>query len=155
MLNRSTKGLKPFIIKYVAMLMGICYLINPLQEQIHILLHEITHALESPTQIISHESNLNFEHKSLNHFDPSANDIKHEHGIVDLINLVLDSSSEKNNPKESLLKEVIIDKHITINQFQLQKRFKIDIVSTFRMFKEKSKCGYFEKKIKPPQNLIG
>ena len=153
--NNTVKGLKPFIIKYMAMLMGICYLINPLQEPINVLLHEISHGIESPTHLIAHGSISNFEHKSFDHYDASSYDLQHDHAIVDLINTIFETSDEKNNSDKSLLKKVKIDKHITTNQFQLQKHFKINIVSTFQMLQEKSRCGYFEKMKIPPQHLIG
>lgn len=153
--NTTVKGLKPFLIKYLAMLMGVCYLMNPLQKPISSLVHEISHALESPSQIISHRSISNYEHSSYKHYDAAYSEMRHEHGMVDLIDTIFETSSEKNNREKPFLKDFKIDKHITTNQFQLQEPFEKPIISTFRMLQEKSKCGYFEKLKKPPQDQIG
>ncbi|MFK7811728.1 MAG: hypothetical protein AB8B59_04485 [Maribacter sp.] len=155
MLNKTKKGLEPRIIKYMAMLIGICYLINPLQEQINSVLHEISHGFDSPAHIISHKSDSNFSHKSNTHFDKTSFETSHKHSIVDVIGAIFKALNENNSSEDSLIKKNKIDKHLVTYRLQFQKPLKIKISSNFRIPQKKIMLEYFEKMKRPPQFLLG
>jgi len=148
------KGLKPKIIKYVAMFMGICYLINPLQEQIQTVITKVSNGLDSPTHIIAHNSNSNFGHKSNHHFDDSYFRLSQNNRLVNIISSIFEALNENNTSTDSLVKDISIDKHIVSAQIRIKQRIKIKIVSVFRFPQQKLRCGHFEKMKKPPQHFL-
>ena len=109
--------------------MGICYLVNPLHQQINSVFHNVSHALEIPDYIMSHDSN--YEHESYGHTDYQIGNLNHDHEIVDFIDSVFDASDEDGGSEDSMLTEIKIDKHITTYQFQFQNNFNIAIFQNF------------------------
>lgn len=147
------KGLKPLFIKRLAMLIGICYLLNPLQKQISFVFHEISHAFEMPDYIMSHNSNSSYEHKVSEHLDSRIGDVNHDHEIVDFIDSAFAASNNHDGSEDSLLNEVKIDKHITSYQFQLQKHIDINISLKIWSPSEDSELVYLRQLEEPPQYL--
>lgn len=149
MKNGLAKGLKPLLIKRLALLMGICYLVNPLHQQINSVFHNVSHALEIPDYIMSHDSN--YEHESYGHTDYQIGNLNHDHEIVDFIDSVFDASDEDGGSEDSMLTEIKIDKHITTYQFQFQNNFNIAIFQNFWLSQEKLESGYLKRLKEPPQ----
>ncbi len=138
----------------MAMLMGICYLMNPLREPIHKFLHGISHSLEAPTTLISHSTISNSEHKSLDHYDSYQHQMNHDHGLIDFITTIFEASNENHNSDESLLKEIKIDKHITTEQISFKPPLLTKTRQSYHIPLGKVYPDYFQKLIKPPQSQI-
>jgi len=145
-----TKGLKPLLIKRLALLMGICYLMNPLQQQIKTIFHTISHAIEVPNSVMGHNSNS--ENDEIHgHHAHQTDAIQHDHSLIDLIDSVLSASNENKDSEDSILIEIKIDKHITTYQFALFENLALEKLSNFWAPKEKQKRGYFQNEKEPPQ----
>jgi len=145
------KGLKLILIQRLALLIGICYLLNPLNHEIKVLIHGVSHALKAPSYIISHDLNSAHEHGSYSYADYHIDDLNHNHVLVDLIDSVLKAFDENNQSEDSFLMKIKIDKHITTCQYQIQKSFEIEIMQKFWPSQEKSKLGYQKCFKEPPQ----
>lgn len=143
------KGLKPLFIQRLALLVGICYLMNPLQQEIKSAFHTISHALEVPNSVIGHHSN---SENDINHghFEHETADIQHDHSFIDLLDSVFLASNESNDSDDSIL--VKIDKHLTVYQFQLLDNLAIVESSNYWSIKEKLKSGYFKNQKEPPKD---
>ena len=152
MRKRFTKGLRPIFAKRLALLMGICYMMNPLYEPINFALHEISHLIDS----LNHHESLNSQshYKSHNHKDHQLDTLQHEHTLVDIIYSIFETSNENNSNKDSILTEIKIDKHITTYRYQFEKGVAIGITQKFWAPEEKSKAGYFKRLKRPPQNFL-
>lgn len=147
------KGLKPLFIQRLALLIGICYLMNPLQKQIKTIFHTISHAIEMPGSVMSHNSHaINSEIDV--HSDHETVVLKHDHKYIDLIDAVLFASNENNDNEDSILIEIKLDKHITAYQFQLFENLKIAELHHFWMLKAKLKNGYLKKLKEPPKYFL-
>ena len=150
-----TKGLKPLFIKKMALLMSICYLMNPLQQQINTVLHELSHGLELPNYVMTHEidSKDAFEtHVDDSHYD---NAFTHKHTLVDFINTIFQASNDNNNSNDSQHTEITWDKHITSNRLELPPKFELLIAKNFSAPKQLLQEGQFKKLGRPPQNFMG
>lgn len=146
------KGLKPLFIKRLALFMGICYLLNPLQNQISFIFHEVSHALEIPDYIISHGQNSSYEQQVHGHSDSHIEGIDHDHGIIDLIASFLAASNEHDGSEDSMLPKIKFDKHFTTYQFQLQKYIESIATQKNWTFSKNTEVVYLKRLEEPPQN---
>lgn len=135
--------------------MSICYLINPLQVQVYTILHEISHGIELPSYVMTHETNskgIIETHMDHSH-DMEA--IDHEHNLIDFVNTIFQESNESNDSNDSQLTDTKWDKHITSYGLKLPPYFEIRIADNFYMSKQFLQQGQFKRLGRPPQNLIG
>ena len=146
------KGLKPLLIQRIAMFMAICYLLNPLHQQITLVLHEISHSLEIPDYVMSHNTNSHHEYET---HDYSMDEIEHDHNLIDLLASVLEASNDKDDSENSNVVKVKIDKHISKFQIDLQNHFSDKSQHSFSIIQENMKPGYLGKMEKPPQLPLG
>lgn len=153
MLKGFTKGFKPLFIQRLALLIGICYLMNPLQQQIKTIFHTISHAIEVPNSVMGHNSN-SVNDQLHGHYDHQIDEKQHDHSLIDIIDSVLTASNESNDSEESILIESKIDKHITTYQFELFESLTLNQLHNFWALKEKQKSGYFEHLKEPPQFFL-
>ncbi|MEP3209522.1 MAG: hypothetical protein ABJN95_10055 [Maribacter sp.] len=147
------KGLKPLIVQRLALLIGICYLMNPLHQQINSVFHEVSHALETPDYIMSHKS-ATLAHESHSHNDYQIDTLQHEHLLIDFIDSLFAASDENDGSDDSVLTQIKIDKHITTYQYHLQKEFNFRLLQKFWMALEKSETGYLSRLKEPPQYYL-
>lgn len=143
------KGLKPFFIKYMALLMGICYLATPFHKQIASVFHEISHLIEAPENIPGHPGPVaganNHAEEWQSHTLVSGNDHghdddyrvlasddhghgeehhvlasdDHEHGILAVIVSIFDASEEHGTPDDSVPVPTKFDKHLASQKYDL------------------------------------
>ncbi|WP_147321478.1 MULTISPECIES: hypothetical protein [unclassified Arenibacter] len=134
--------------------MGICYLLNPLRQQINVVFHKISHGLELPKFIIPH-STLSADplvHENHQHIDYQD---FHEHEFLDLVNSFFETSPEKNRSNDSFLVTIELDKHL-IGSWDL--KFKNRFYHTENNYsrnRKNTQKGFFSKSLKPPLNGIG
>jgi len=146
------KGLKPKFIKQIALLMSICYLINPLQNQIIEVLHSLSHSLEIPSSIFTHENKsiTAFEsHESHSHDNRVS---EHEHELIDLVDLILDGSSEDKDSEDAPLKEFKVKKHLVAYSLKLPFKFFVNSSKTTFFYHPKLKDGHPQIISLPPQS---
>lgn len=152
-----TQDLKPQFIKQMALLMSICYLLNPLQNQINMVLHEISHGLELPNSVLSHKAHLTettYDNHVIHAHDNSYFEHEHEHPLVDFVNSIFEASNKENNSDNSQLVEVKWDKHITAYKFKLPIHYKIKVSKRFYSFEKQLKTRHSKRLKEPPQNLL-
>ncbi len=150
MQNGFLKGLKPKLIKQMALLMSICYLVSPLEQQITMVLHEVFHGLEMPSSALSHHT---YEHVHLQD-EHENNYVKHEHPFIDLVNSVLDASNENKESDKVPFKKVKLKKHITSDILLLQERSKKIFASEFYMPKMEINTGHPKELDAPPKSSL-
>jgi len=154
MQNGFKKGLKPSIIKYLAILMGTCYLLNPLQQQINTVFHKISHGLEIPNFVIPHSMDSGYHevHRDLQHISEEA---FHEHEFLDLVNSFFEASNEENHSRDSFLFTIKLDKHLIPNWYIKSKIIVVEIDNNYNMTRKNTLKGFFPKSVKPPMNNMG
>ncbi|HEA22786.1 MAG TPA: hypothetical protein ENH87_17975 [Pricia antarctica] len=145
------KGLKPFIIKYMALLMGICYLANPMHEQISSVFHEISHIFQYPENVIAHEEQNYVDHPKHQNGHHHLATSNHQHILIDLIDSVFNGSDEQNSDEETTPVLVKYDKHISSQYTILPKKFPQIISYNVFWIAQKSKKGFSNLPKEPPQ----
>lgn len=133
--------------------MGVCYLANPVHQQISSVFHEISHALESPETVLSHPQQKDHSHDA--HEEGAhrlaAND--HRHKLLDFMNSIFNASDEQNSDDETALILIKCDKHISSQQSILPKLFPL-ITSHYPFgMEQKVKKGFFNLPKEPPQRV--
>ena len=144
------KGLKPIFITQVALLMGICYLINPLQQQIKTVFHSVSHVIETPNYVMSHQSSSDYL-ESHGHYEHPADVRHHDHSLVAFIDAIFEAVKDKEHSEDSWL---TIDKHIRKYQSELHVEFRFEKNQSFWITEKKFKNGYFENPKEPPQYFL-
>ena len=134
MTRQTKKGLKPFFIKYMALLMGICYLVTPFHKQIASVFHEISHLIEMPETIPRHpvpDARINHTDLAHSHAMVTVDDHgqgeehhvlaadDHEHGILALMVSIFDASEEHGTSDDSVPVPTKFDKHLASLEYVL------------------------------------
>ena len=157
MTEHHGKGLKPFVLKYMALFMGICYLTNPLHEQIRTVFHQISHIVESPGTILSHPSDLT-NHKHSIHQDHEHHHVAtdqvqhHEHKFLDLMQSLFGASDGEHPENDTLLPPIKWDKHISSQDFILPQPIVLSTTSRdYGAIEKNVRKGYLALLYEPPQ----
>lgn len=145
------KGLKPFILKYVALVMGICYLANPVHRQISSVFHEISHVLESPETILSHPQQADHHHDTLKNGEHSLATTEHQHVLLDMMDSIFDASDEQHPEDDTALILIKCDKHIGSQHSFLPKIFSGITSQNANAVEQKVKIGYLSLPERPPK----
>jgi len=143
------KRLKIHIVKFLAIVISIVYLLMPIHKEVKSALHSMSHYVQMPDVIMSHNHNENqnykFKESTLAH---------HEHQIIDLLDGIFDSDSNgsEDNQRESTTIEFKINKHITSNKyaFVFQNTDQID-TPVFWITNVFSQKGYLDQLYRPPK----
>lgn len=123
--NNRTIFFKVIYTKYLALLIGVFYLANPLQEQIGTVFHEVSHFFEVPDNVIGHEMPANPVETAHHYHEHIYIDDEHEHEIIDFLTSIFDASDE-DEAEESLLTKIKFDKHISNDGYPEEKIYPTD-----------------------------
>lgn len=114
-------GLKTWVMKYMALLIGLCYLANPCHQVIYTVFHEVSHIISPPDAKVSAtkinqkgKQNLNHEHDYLR---------AHKHNTLNLMAALINPSEALDLENKKLLNTHLIDKHISTNTLLIPKQF--------------------------------
>lgn len=154
MQNGFKKGLKPYIIKYLAILMGIFYLLNPLHQQINTVFHKISHGLDMPNFVVQHQTASANHQMHVNHQHITEKSL-HEHVFLDFMNSFFYTSNEENRSRDLFLPTIKVDKHLAPNWNIKSKIVVIQIGNNYNMTRKNTLDGYSKKSVKPPLNYLG
>ena len=153
MQTRFLKGLKPLLVKRVAMLIGICYLLNPLHNQLNDVLHVISHGIEMPDNIIEHDSPVLSDHHLHDQREHVSSIENHEHPLMKTVDLIFGTSSDHDGSKENIPGQVKIDKHLTCSSYPRISFFFRQVEHVFLNPFKKIKEGHLKIKENPPRNF--
>ena len=138
MLKKKRYKIKHTLLKAMAVLITLCYIVEPAQKELRYVFHFISHNLQAPSYVLQHETDINY--KDLAKSQNSLTD--HEHEILDFIDKILDSSSKNDDHQGTSNTENFTVKKIIVH-------YEYDIV--MNNFKNDSKVDNF-KTIKFPKN---
>lgn len=108
MLKKSRHKIKLTLLKAMAVVITMCYVIEPVQDQLKYILHYISHNLEAPSYILQHDNNIT--NKENYNFQSSITN--HEHKILDFIDKLISSTKDKDKHQGQSVKEYFSSKKI-------------------------------------------
>lgn len=146
------KGFEPWLFRFISAFIGICYLINPIQEQVHYAIHEMSHLIEMPNTLISQEY-LNSKGEIHQTHEHSLSKASHEHEIIDFIKNTFETEGE-NEQSDFPKSEIKYDKHLATNLYNVKISKKTNSKKLFWDSNTKSHHGYTLKPIEPPQVFL-
>ncbi|WP_149277111.1 hypothetical protein [Pareuzebyella sediminis] len=149
------KGLKPLLIQSLALVIGICYLANPLHHQISTVFHEASHLFTMPNSVMSHsDSKASLATHSAREHDYAQE--AHRHSIVDILDSIFEAADHSDDSSENaLIFEIKFDKHLSKNQFTFQQKiYTKHRTKSIVQRVEKINMGHCEVLIEPPQNKV-
>ncbi|MEG3658595.1 hypothetical protein V5097_14385 [Arenibacter palladensis] len=146
------KGFKPALIKHIAIIMGICYLMNPIRQQLISLLYNVAHELEQPNYVLLHPTPSAIPQVHATHLHVAIERF-HEHAFLDFVSTFFSTFNEEDHARDSHFDSIPLDKHL-IYKGNLIAKFPIDEtdqnIDRGRNYPTK---GYTLKSLKPPLNL--
>lgn len=146
------KDFRPILIKGMAVLMGVCYLVAPLHQQIGTVLHSVSHFFEMPGHVMSHDSFLAHdsfkEHPHIAH-EKRAND--HDHGVLDFLDSIFEASNDEDDSQDGLTPQIKIDKHFVVTKHLVEKPFVLNRSNLFNEIVCKYSDGYSSELYNPPR----
>lgn len=138
------KKLKTHIIKLTAVAISVLYVFMPLHKEVKYVLHSLSHALEMPDNLMSHNQNENLDYKL-----KTTTNRYHEHNILDLLDGLSEPVNNTKNPNVPNPVDIKIDKHFHSSKYKVQKLQATKPSTAIDSYKEKSQ-DIFCIKIKIP-----
>ncbi|MGJ8736184.1 hypothetical protein [Zobellia laminariae] len=148
--EHSGTSTRPELIKYLALVIALCYVLNPLHHQISTVFHEFSHALEMPDTVIGHDSFSNNEniHHAHEHVTEADN---HEHKLIKIIDSIFDASNTNESSEDMLLADFKFGKHITTDYWLYNHIFHVSLLQNFKSVENSLKLGHSTILEKPPR----
>lgn len=148
--TNQQQGFKPLIIKYIAVIVSVLYVLSPLNKELSGVMYQLVHIFEAPQIIIFHHKELNNKN-GVDLSNVEFDDI-HSHQLVDFVSSLFENSDESD--KSPIVKTLKIDKHLTYVSYELINfNFKETKKNVF-FFKGSRLLKGFQKKIKAPPQII-
>ena len=140
------KRCKIHIVKFIAIVISIIYVLMPIHKELKSALHSISHFLQMPDHLISHNQNenLNYEVKV-----PTI--LYHEHKILNLLDAFTDANTSANESNKPNLVDSIIDKHFYSSKYSLPKLIETERLSVIDSYKENLNYLFYIKIKEPPK----
>ncbi len=108
--STSQKGLKPLLLKVIAIAMSLCYVLGPSHRELNKVLHVFVHQLEMPETVLSHANDYSSNH--VDHGDFNRDNNSHKHGILDALTKIIEASTNDHDSNHSKTITLKIDKHL-------------------------------------------
>lgn len=148
-------GMKPQLIKRISVFVGICYLIGLLQHQVVDMLHTISHGLEMPSSILSHDNETNTMFNTHDNHDHDDRANEHGHEFINFVDLVLDSSNQNHDSEDVPLPTLKVNKHLVVFDYELPLRLKKETANKYYWPNTILQNGYSKKLDDPPIPFVG
>lgn len=142
--------LKNWLVKRVAIIIVVCYLISPIQNQVYQIFHDLSHFIEMPSTLLSHSYDTQYEvHKAKAHHRVVNN---HSHELITFVSKLLENNDADS---EKSISQNTFDKHFT-NRFiiVLPNPILINNKGSYSTKKTDPLNGYLTKHLKPPQFIF-
>lgn len=152
--NARQKGLKPFVIRVLAVAMSLYYLLAPMHNELSKVLHIVAHQLEMPDNLLEHSNSKYFNYLSHDsHEIIMVSKEPHHHPFLDLINTIVEATNMDNDAEHSNLPSYKIDKHIkTIENLKKPNSIIcIEVQHEFPNAIKHFKSNFLHRDLKPPQ----
>lgn len=143
------------MVRSMALLMCICYLMVPLQDPILKLLHEVSHGLELPTYVFSHKTSNHGA--SPMHRDHSHETLgnPHEHKLLLIVDGIFGALNKNKEKDTSLLTKVEFQKHITSEVVVIPRKWYMEVTTRSGFFNTTLLIVYQLEPDKPPKKSVG
>jgi len=154
MYREKLKGLEPFIIQFIAMLICGLYVLSPLHKELTSATYMLVHIFEAPKTVLSHQSVTDESHilESVEQQDQVKN---HNHELVDFVSDLFKKSNTDDKDDSSIPKRIKLDKHISYNSFLLKRVINIKVKrNKFYSRKQKITKGFLNPIKAPPQTNL-
>jgi hypothetical protein len=135
------------IVKFSAVVISLIYILIPLHNELKSALHGMSHYLEMPDVVLSHNQNENLNYKT------STNSF-HGHKIIDLLDYLAEATNNNEDSNKANLVDNKIDKHFYSSKYKVLKLGFTKSTLVFDNYIEKLKEGFYEKIIDPPKAPI-
>ena len=180
MIQKNEKGLKPWLLRSVAVLMGICYLMAPLQQEVTELMHFLSHRLHQGLghhSIASHTHDFHdhdrqdkvqdgtstysteaHDHKGANeialHGHPHPrNSESHSHEIIDFMSMAFSASIPTHHDNDNMKLPLELDKHIVVDNYKTLPAIATFTKSCFSKIQENTSKGIHYPLVPPPKPI--
>ena len=153
MLKNNTHKIKHTLLKVIAVLITLCYIMEPAQKELRYVFHFISHNLQAPSYVLQHDTSISYKDLA-----KSKNSLtNHEHEILDFIDKMVNSSSGNNKHKDTsntnnfTIKKIVVRYNYAFVKHDFSFDFKNDNFKIIRSLRLK---GHSLQLYRPPQFLV-
>jgi hypothetical protein len=172
--HKKVKGLKPWLFKSVAVFIGICYLMAPLQHEITDVMHFLSHAMDqgvgqpsiaahthsevavehslSTTKVHKHNKEKEGSMGPHGHDHSHISDM-HQHEIIDFMTMAFSASTPNHEDKEQIAVQSGLDKHLVLEGYIITKPVQCFKKLYFSNIIENTFKGIQHPMVPPPKSL--
>ncbi|NNE76209.1 MAG: hypothetical protein HKN31_03965 [Pricia sp.] len=137
----------------MALFISICYLANPLHNEITTIFHEVAHIFELPESTLSHSDITNQSITDHHYHEHTYKVENHEHQLIALLNSIFDASDKDNPSDDSLLVDISYDKHVSYPSYFSKKIISIKSKSNYFQTEQTIIAGHLEVLKEPPKQF--
>ena len=152
MLKEQRHNIEQQVLKVMAVFITMCYIMEPAHDELRHVFHFISHNLQAPSYVLQHDADLNYQDVVI-----SQNSLtNHSHEILDFIDKIIDSSSEKNphqgkfKSELSSIKKIVVYYDYKLSYHDPTNYYKLDNFKTENGHQTK---GHSLQLYRPPQVL--
>ncbi|WP_034045175.1 hypothetical protein [Wocania ichthyoenteri] len=138
--------LKIHIIKFTAIVISVMYVLMPIHKEAKRVLHSISHFIEMPNAILSHNQNENLDYKV-----KTPTITYHEHKILDILDVFAEVNNDTEDSNKPSLVDSKIDKHFHSSKYKEQKLITSKSLAVIDSYTEKVKALFYRKIKVPPK----
>ncbi|MCW5515235.1 hypothetical protein [Muriicola sp. Z0-33] len=147
--------MKTWLIKRLAFIIAVFYLLSPFQQQLSTVLHNLSHDLSLPDYVMTHASEFSeegvYSHQYGQH---RTSKIVHEHQIIDFVQSLLQNTSENNSQSDPLVPGKSIDKHLVAFKYTLENQSVLELENSILTPERNVLKGYSSLWQEPPIYIL-
>ncbi|GAA4882256.1 hypothetical protein GCM10023311_00410 [Flaviramulus aquimarinus] len=140
------KRIKIHIVKFVAIVISVIYMLMPIHKEVKSVLHSMSHYLQMPDMVLSHNQDQNLNYKT-----QTSNITFHQHKLIDLLDAFIGNKTNNEDSNKAHIFNIKIDKHFYDHKYKYQELISTKTSSIIDNYKEKIKDEFFGKIKVPPK----
>ena len=130
-------------------MISITYLVMPIHKEVKSTLHSISHFLEMPKNILSHNKSENLNYKTISTFS------YHEHKILDILDVLSKTNTSDSESNQQRVVFSKIDKHYYTSKYKVSNFTETQLNRVIDCYREKEKALFYKKiKIPPKKSYV-
>ncbi len=143
------KSFKIHIVKFIAIVISILYIFMPIHKEVKSMLHTMSHYLQMPNTVLSHNLDDNLDYKY-----SKSTISNHEHVLIDILDFFSDDNSQNTDSNKPGLVDISIDKHFRAPKFKVIRFVRTESLHVIGYREKNIKKGFYRKIKIPPKAII-
>ena len=135
----------------LAVLIALCYMLQPLHGPIKLAMHSFSHFVEKPAHLITHNEastagTLNYHE----YHEHQYYQVNHQHGLIDFLDALLSGEDMDQSHDQTIVEIQKVDKHNIVDTLNWEKTSLSSVIAITKEFSTETNSGYLQELLRPP-----